>query len=445
MFAIPVAAGIAIFLIMSQGRTPPKQKSAKFNVPTVRVMTIKPIEVVPRSFGYGTAEPIRTWKAVAQVSGKIIYTHPQLQKGSIIRQGVDLLKIDPTDYRISLTKTRANIQNYDVQINQKKVEKKNYLKLLDLQQTDLKIKQKELERQKELYEKKIISKTEYESQLQSLISQEVQIQNIQNSLNLIPVQIELLQTQLEQARSDLESAKLKLEKTIISAPFNLQIADINNKLSEYVQTGQTILEANDISESEVEAQFVMQSMKPIFLSIMDKTDKINLDTESIGDTLGIEARVRLAGAELSEMEWLGSFNRRSDTLDTDTRTMGMIVSVRNSLQQEGSRRGQLLLKGAYCEVELRGQSRKNSLVIPRSAVHPGDMVYLADKENKLVKQKIEILYSLSDIVVIKSGLKIGDSLILTDLIPAVSGMTIDPVPDKELEARLVADAKGEQP
>jgi multidrug efflux pump subunit AcrA (membrane-fusion protein) len=442
MIALPVAIGVAAFVIMSQSKKPPKQKSMKQITPTVRVMSITPMDVVPRATGYGTANPIQTWKAVAQVSGKIIYAHPQLQKGSIVKQGVELLKIDPTEYRINLNKSRANIQSFKIQIGQKKVEQKNYLALLNLQQTDLQIKQKEVERQKGLYDKKIISKAEYESQFQSLISQEVQIQNIRNSLNLIPVQTELLQTQLEQAQGDLESAKLKLSYTIISAPFDMQIGFINNKLSEHVQTGQTILEANDISESEVEAQFVMKSMMPIFLSVKDKAGEIGFETKSIGDVLGIRAKVRLAGTETG---WDGSFDRRSDSLDTDTRTIGMIVSVKNNPKMEGPRRGKLLLKGAYCEVELIGQVQKNKLVIPRSALHPGDTVLLVDADKKLVKKQVEILYTLSDFAVIKSGLKKGDVLILSDLTPAVTGMKIDPVQDKKLMAKLSADAKGEAP
>ncbi|MBT4287305.1 MAG: efflux RND transporter periplasmic adaptor subunit [Deltaproteobacteria bacterium] len=444
MIIVPVAIGIGAFQIMSKSKKPPKQKETVIDMPSVRVMLVKSLAVVPRVLGYGTAEPIRTWKASAQVSGRIIFTHQQLQKGSIIKQGAEVLKIDPTEYRINLTKIKANIQNFKIQITQKGVEKKNYLKLLDLQKAELKFKQKEAKRQFELYKKKITSKTAYEVQLQGVISQEVQVQNIQNSLNLIPIQIELLQTQLEQAKSDLESAKLKLSYTTLTAPFDMQIAFVNNKLSEYVQAGQTILEANDISETEVEAQFVQKAMKPIFLSVKNRSGVLNAETISIGDALGISAKVRLSGSMIGEVEWKASFNRRSDTLDTETRTIGLIVSVKNKLQNdEPSRRGRLLLKGAYCEVELKGQVQKDMIVIPRSALHPGNIVLLLDSEQKLIKTPVEVLYSMSDFAVIKSGLKSGDIVILSDIVPAVNGMKVDPTVDNVSFERLVADARGD--
>lgn len=443
MIIVPVAIGLGAFLIMSNSKKPPKYKEVILDMPVVRVMNIKPMEVVPRVLGYGTAEPIRTWKATAQVSGKIIYTHRQLQKGSMIKKGAELLKIDPTEYRINITKIKANIQNFQMQIKQKSVEKKNYLKLLNLQKTELKIIQKEVNRQKTLYEKKVISKTVYETHLQGIISQEVQVQNIQNALNLVPIQIDLLKIQLEQAKSDLESAKIKLDYTTISAPFDMQIAFVNNKLSEFVLTGQIILEANDISETEIEAQFIQQAMKPIFLSIQNNTNKLTPETISMGKALGIKALVRLSGSVVGNIEWPASFNRRSDTLDAETRTIGLIVSVKNNFGPNNSRRGRLLLKGAYCEVELRGRVQKKAIVIPRSAIHPGNTVLLMDSEQKLKKQKVEILYAISDFAVVKKGLKSGDTLILSDLIPAVNGIKVKPIFDKALFDRLVMDAKGE--
>lgn len=444
MLAVPIGIGIGIFLFMSSSRKPPGQKNIVANSPTVRVMEIKPITVVPRAIGYGTAQPIRTWKAIAQVSGKIIYTHPQLQKGSIIKQGSELLRIDPTEYQINITKTKSSIQNFLVQIQQLKVEDKNNHKLLDLQKTDLEIKRQEAERQEQLYKKKIISKTEYESQLRAFISQEVQVQNIQNALNLVPVKLELLQTQLSQANSDLETAQLKLSYTTITAPFDIQVAAVNNKISEFIQTGQTILEANDISKSEVEAQFVMQSMLPIFMSIQSRAVNLEATTHSMGDALGIQAKVGLAGYVGNDVQWEGTFSRRSDTLDTETRTIGLIVTVNNDFENPAQKRGRLLLKGAYCKVLLKGLEQPGSIVIPRSALHPQNIVYLMNSEQKLEKRKIEVFYSLSNFSVIQNGLKSGDNLILSDIIPAVEGMKVDPAMDTEIFSQLVIDAKGEE-
>jgi len=445
MIILPITVGVAAFIIMSKYKKPPKQKNIILDIPTVRVMEVKPVDVEPRVLGYGTAQPIRIWKAVAQVNGKIIYTHPQLQKGSIIRQGAELLRIDPTEYKINAGKIRASIQNIKFQIQQLRIEEKNNKRLLELHKTDLEIRRKEVDRQEQLYKKKISSKTEYEKQLQSYISQEVQVQNFQNSLNLFPIRLEIIQTQLAQAKSDLESANLQLAYTTISAPYDIQIARIDSKISEFVQAGRTILEANDISVMEIEAQVAMKAMMPIFMSVKDKAGDVDLTAVSIGDALGIKSKVRLAGDAKNGIEWSANFNRRSDTLDSETRTLGLIVAVKNNLNQQGIKRGGLLLSGAYCEVELRGLVQKNRIVIPRNAIHPGNVVLLKNSENKLVKKRVSILYSMGDIAVIEDGVKAGDVLILSDVIPAIDGMVVDPVIDAERTKKMNVDAKGEKP
>ncbi len=443
MITIPIIIGVVVFIFMSNSKKPPQQKDIILDSPSVRVMEVSPIDVLPRAIGYGTSRPAKTWKAIAQVSGKIIHTHSQLQKGSIIRKGEILLKIDATEYRINLAKIRANIQNFNVQIMQLKVEEENNHKILELQKNDLDFKRKEVDRQTELFKKNIISKKDYEAQFQSFISQEIQVQNIQNALNLVPVKLELLQTQLDQAKSDLESANLQLSHTTISAPFDIQIVEVSNKLSEFVQTGKTILEANDIAETEVEAQFIMSSLKPIFLSVMDKARNVDVAL-SIGKALGIKAKVRLASNPDRPMEWQASFNRRSDTLDAETRTVGLIVVVQNNIDAQGTRGERFLFTGAYCEVELQGKIQPNMIVIPRSALHPQNIVLLMDSEQKLVKREIEVLYTISDFVVVKSRIESGDTLILSDIVPAVNGMKVDPVIDNKLLEKLIIDARGGQ-
>jgi len=443
MITLPIILGIAAFLIMAKIKKPPQEKEVVLNAPTVRVMEVQPIDVLPRAIGYGMSQPVKTWKAVAQVSGKIIHTHPQLQNGSIIREGEELLKIDPTQYRINLAKIRANLQNFRVQIQQLKIEEENNHSLLELQMSDLSIKLKDVERQKELYKKNISSKMEYEAQLRSYISQKVQVQNIQNALNLVPVKLELLQSQLDQAKNDLKSATLQLSYTTVTAPFDIQVVEVSNKISEFVQAGKTILETNDISATEVEAQFIMSAMKPIFLSVRDKARNVDA-TISIGEALGISAKVRLASGPGGSVEWPASFNRRSDTLDMETRTIGLIVVVKNNIDAQGKRGERFLFTGAYCEVELQGKIQKNMIAIPRSALHPHNFVLLMNSDQKLVKKQIDVLYTLNDFVVVKSGIKSGDIIILSDIIPAIDGMKIDPVTDNKLFEKLIADAKGEQ-
>ena len=428
---------------MSNIKKPPKQKAVVNEAPMVRVMNVQPMAVLPRAIGYGIAEPVRTWKAVSQVKGEVIYSYPQLQKGKLVLKGQKLLTIDPAEYKIRIAQLKASIRNFEIQIRQTNVQKKNNLKLLKLQKESLKFTQSDVERQKKLLDRKVSSRTEYESKLKASVAQEVQVQNIQNSLNLVPVQIDLLKTQLEKARGDLASAELQLSFTVITAPFDVQISKVNSRLTEFVQAGQTLIEGNDISNMEIEAHFIRRTVVPVFRPLREKMGKLDLTQASLGKFLGAQAVVKIPGSQGTSQTWDADLNRMSDAVDAETRTIAWIVIVKNQWGGKNSNEKSPLLKGNYCEVEIRGEIEKDRLVIPRNALHPGNIVYLMTPENKLEKRKIEPLYTMSDLMVVKRGIKAGETLILSDVIPAVTGMEVDSVIDKTAIAKLVKDARGE--
>ncbi len=442
---IPILIGVIVFFLMSFLKKAPQQKAVTVNSPIVRVMKITPMDLMPRAFGYGTAEPIRVWKAIAQVSGKIIFAHPQLQKAKMVKKGTILLRIDPSEYKITISQLKTKIQSFKIQIKEQQVQEKNNLELLKIQKKSLVIKKKELARQKKLYKQKMLSVNDYETQLQGVISQEAQVQSIQNGLNLIPLQRELLTSQMEQGKGDLANAQLQLSYTEIKAPFNVQIASVNNKSSEFVQKGQTIFEANDTSATEIEAQFTPGSARPVFMSLKARFETMDINTPSLGKHLEATAFVRIPGFQLGRPVWQAELNRVSDTMDTETRTMGLIFVVKNQMGIKFDVRKRPLVKGMFCEVELQGKLLKDVLVIPRSAVHPGNTVYLLSDDKKLMKRVIEPGFTIENLMMVRKGLKAGDTLILSDVIPAVSGIPLDPVEDKAALKQLMIEAKGARP
>lgn len=439
---IPIVIGFGLFFFMSKIRKPPSQKTIVSKAPVVRTMTITPMNVLPRAYGYGNAAPVRVWKAIAQVSGNIVYTAPQLEKGNRVEKGTVLLRIDPSEYKIAITQLKTKIESFRIQLKELEVQKKNNLELLKIQKQTLAFKRKELSRQKKLFEQKMIAANDYESQLQGLMAQQAQVQSIQNSLNLIPHQKGQLNAQIEQARGDLASARLQLSYTEIKAPFDVQIASVNNKSAEFVQKGQTIFQANDISSVEIEAQFIPGSARPVFMSMRERLKSINTRSSSIVRDLGLSAVVRIPGDTLGRHIWPAVLTRFSDSLDTETRTMGLIFIVQNDFSMPSKNEQRPLINGTYCEVELRGQFIKNALVIPRSALHPENTVYLMTPDQKLEKRAVEPGASIDNFLMVRRGLAAGETLILSDLIPAVSGMRVDPIEDAEAQQSLKREAEG---
>ena len=100
----------------------------------------------------------------------------------------------------------------------------------------------------------------------------------------------------------------------------------------------------------------------------------------------------------------------------------------------------------YVEVELRGTPQANRIIIPRAAIH-GGRVYVVSKENRLRINKVKIAYAQGNISVLTANaaanLKAGERIIVSDLIPAIEGMLLNPVDDKTVQQSLSKAANGE--
>ncbi len=89
--------------------------------------------------------------------------------------------------------------------------------------------------------------------------------------------------------------------------------------------------------------------------------------------------MRLGGEQI---DWVGTVNRTSDTIDPQTGTFGVIVRVDNAYTSASPGRRPPLTKGMFVEVSLQAPPRIG-LVVPRSAVRNG-RVLLVDGDSRLI-------------------------------------------------------------
>ena len=77
----------------------------------------------------------------------------------------------------------------------------------------------------------------------------------------------------------------------------------------------------------------------------------------------------------------------------------------------------------------------SAIVIPRSALHEG-RVYLSNAQQKLEIRPVNVLFNQDNLVIIESGLEVGEQIIINDLIPVIEGMPLQPKLDIEHEIAL---------
>lgn len=134
--------------------------------------------------------------------------------------------------------------------------------------------------------------------------------------------------------------------------------------------------------------------------------------------------------------------RLREQFDPRTRTLGLVIAVDKPYEKAVPGKRPPLVQGMYCEVELRGSPRSGRVVVPRSSVHEGH-VYLVAEDSRLERRAVAADFAQAGFVCLRSGLRGGETLVVSDPVPAIGGMLIEPVLDESTRSRLVAEAVGE--
>jgi len=443
---VPVIIAVAVVTVMVRNQKEPRKKAAAEVPRQVRTIRLAPVEVVPRAIGYGYAEPGQVWQVVPEVSGKIVEVSPGFKKGNFVRKGEVLVRIDPTDYELTVNRMAINIESLDAQLDELARKENNYRASLKIQKTLLNLKQKELARNQQAMETNSISSSALDQSVMNYQIQLAQVQEIENSMALIPASRKALEADLKYGSVQLKEARVNLTRTEITAPFDCRITETTAEAGQYIRQGSAIASADGIARAEINARISLEAMrrvvgasgKPQITSTAKTMDRIKMD--AVKKHLGLTARVRLVN-NLTKAVWDADFTRTDASLDAQTRTVGIIVAVDDPYGIVIFGQRPPLVRNMFCEVTISGCPLTAQIVVPRSALHDG-RIYVVDGENRLRRREVSVAFTQSDFAVIRDGLAAGEQVVVSDVMPAVEGMLLAAQEDEELSRRLTAQAGG---
>lgn len=421
----PLAVGILAVIYMAGGKQPPSRVQHMEPAQSVRTVKAQQVDLIPEVRGYGAVQPGKVWSAVAQVAGRVIDTYPRLRNGEIVPAGTLLFRIDPVDYELKLAQAEAELAEMDVQ-------EQNAKASLAIDQSNLRLAQREQERISKLSKNGTASQSDVDSAERAVLNARTAVQNTSNILALLPTQRRLLQAKARQAERDLEN-------TAVSAPFNLRIADLAIEKDQYVGIGQTLFNGDAIERVEIVAQVAISSLRRLFFGHSAPVPAVTDLPNQLQNLTGFQPLVRMdMGTETAE--WEANFVRFSDQVDPQTRTLGVVVSVDNPFQKIIPGKRPPLSKGMFVQVVIRGHTQQDRIILPRSSVRAGK-VYVVSDEQRLQIRPVSILFSQGPLSVVVDGVVPGEQIVVSDLVPAVEGMRLISVPDPSLESKILTAAK----
>ncbi len=438
---VPIVAAALITALLLANRPALVSNEVEEAVRTLRVIKAPVVDFVPQATGYGVAAPALVWDAVAEVEGTLISVDAHLKSGELITAGSTLVEIDPTDYRLAVARLEATIEETRAKLNELGEDESNIAKLLAIESRSLELSEKLLDRKNTALGRKAISQDEVDREERNFLLQKKQVQQLRNDLALMPVKKKALNSTLDVLHYDLEQAVRNLEKTIIQAPYDCRLGEVGLSAGQFVKAGQLLFQAQGTAVTEVEARLGIEELR----HLLGKKNDVSLFPGMITGTFeklfgDVKVFVSLQSGDWS-VRWQANMERLRETMDSRTREMKVVVSVDDPYKKAVPGVRPPLVAGMFCRVEFQAPVRPGTVVVPRSALHNGE-VFVVDAQSRLASKGVVVDYLQDDVAVIRSGLSGGETIVVSDPSPAIMGMKVEALVDDFLLQHLLSSSQG---
>ncbi|MEM0929004.1 MAG: efflux RND transporter periplasmic adaptor subunit [Pseudomonadota bacterium] len=384
-----------VVVIMILGSLRPEVKS---RVPTsaapiafVQDVAYGPMNLSVRT--QGEVAPRREIQLSAQIAGQIESVAPSFANGGIFQEGETLLAIEDADYRLAVTRARANVAQSEQQLAVEEAE--GALAARDFEELS-----------------------------------GVDSRQDASVLTLRKPQLAAARANLDAARADLEDALLALRRTTITAPFNGRIRSINANVGQYVTPGQNL------------GQIFSTDIAEVRLPLTDE-DLAKLQLPFAFEATGEDAPVvRLyAQAAGKEREWIGRIARVDAAIDATTRQISAIAEVADPYGT-GADDGFPLAFGLFVNAEIIGPMIDYGTLIPYVSLQSDGTVFVVDENDELLTKTPTIIAQTSEGYVAVGGVEVGDRLVISP-VTSDPGDPVRPLySDGENASRVLVEADG---
>jgi RND family efflux transporter MFP subunit len=369
-------------ILVKIGNTP-ERKTPPAARPVVSAYAVSgetdPIRV--RSFGSVKAK--RSVSVVTRVNGEVMEKSPHFEAGGYFSKGETLLKIEDTDYVLAVEQARANVAQSEYNLARAEEEAQ--------------VAQREWDRiGNEGFD------TAEGSEPTALVMHEPQLK--------------LARANLEAARAAQSQAELNLERCTIHAPFDGRVLDTGIDAGQFIRSGTALgtIYATDIAE--------------VTVSIADDDLAwITVNYEASDGGVPVDVSADFAGAE---HHWKGRAVRLGGAVDSRSRLVSVVVEIPAPYERSGNRPP--LIEGMFVDVLFSADPPAGSVVIPRTALRPGDQVWVIDEKRNLRIREVQVARAGVEQAIITGGLASGDRVCTSNLQYVTDGMPVrvegDPVP-----------------
>nr|WP_236615852.1 HlyD family efflux transporter periplasmic adaptor subunit [Rhodopirellula europaea] len=407
LLLLSAAIGLVFFL----GAVQPSTRPAADTSLAGRLQALPAVDVVPTQSladsgktlhlnTDGTVVPFREVVLATEVAGRIIEKSPQCEAGQYVTAGTVLMRIDPTDYELTVRRLEQTQQSEYESINEIDQELINASRLLEIADADIELQSREVKRLDSLPED-FAARRDVDAARRAVLQAEQQKVTYQNQIDLLKKRRARLELAEQLAATQLKQARIDLERTEIRAPIDGVIASEQAELNTFVARGNPVVTMEDTSKVEVATSLRTDQLYWVLNQKTSQSPIEELNAPANGAHRGyklppteVKVQYQLSGRDDVTYVWDGQLIGYDGIgLDEQTRTVPVRVVVDQPQMFDVQRRGDdestkrpteenvistgptALVRGMFVRLQLQLQPAVPLVILPSEALKPGNRVW----------------------------------------------------------------------
>jgi RND family efflux transporter MFP subunit len=338
------------------------------------------VEVVPAERGawpalipaWGEVMPARAVALQPRVSGTVIEIDDALNPGVHVQEGDLLLRIDPADYALAVSRAKAALAQAKAALAREEGNQR-------------------------------VAKREFE-----LVGAEVSDE--EKALMLRRPQLESARADVDSAQANLDEARLNLQRTRLKAPFDALVLESLTETGAQISSNTTVARLVGTEEYWLELSVPVSMVRWIKVPGQDdEPSEVRLYHDGVwGDAFRTGEVLRLRGdlAETGRMARL--LVRAPDPL---------------ALSSDKQDKPPLLL-GSFLRGEIIGREVEDVIRLERAWLRDNDRVWIMDADDKMAIRDVAVIFRGESHVYVRGDIGDGDRIVVSEMSVPADGMPL---------------------
>jgi len=402
--------GLGLLLLIGCAPKVETTSTAPKELPTVTVTTA-PLEsrTIQRVVSVvGTLHGYEEMTIAPKVDGRVVMIRSDV--GDVVRPGAVLLELEDTDYRLDLAASSRALEAELARLGLQQLPKLEFdpesVPLVRRAEVSFANAKTEFQRAKELAQKNVNSKREYESAEMEYRVAEAMKRDAVSQAQAVIASAKHRQAILEQAEQRLTDTKLRAPIPYGWDAWSAVIGPAANPLKYHIA-------AKLLSEGEMVRSMPVSNA---FRLVIDHMLKLKVAVpERYSAEVKVGMKVLITVDAFADKVFQGEITRVNPTVDVATRTFQVEVSVANLAGQ--------LKAGSFARASIQTRLEPNVKIVPNQAVinFAGVSKVFVDQEGKAKTVQVTIGTRSGDWVEVIGDLKPGQSIITSGQTQLVEG------------------------